>query len=49
MAESGRFKQLGFFLPDEVAEILSACNSELLLKSNLQQEYKLLDIMSFPK
>jgi hypothetical protein len=41
-----KFEQLGFFMPDEVAQILLANNSELLLKSKFQAEYKMVEYCS---
>ena len=38
-----KFQQLGFFLPDEIADILIANNSQILLKSKFTVEYKVVD------
>ena len=41
-----KFEELGFFLPDEVADFLLASNSEIILQSKLQHEYKLVSACS---
>jgi hypothetical protein len=38
---------LGFFIPDEVAQILLANDAEILLKSKFQTEYKAVDFLSY--
>lgn len=38
---------LGFFIPDEVAQILLVNDAEILLKSKFQTEYKAVDFLSY--
>ncbi len=34
---NGKFKQLGYFIPDEIAEILMICEGEVIIKSSFKE------------